>query len=289
VSESLRIVVLGAGGQLARHLVTQLSADDRWNVAALSINDVDIRDAKSTRTVIEHHSPHWVINAAAFTRVDDCETNSQEAFAANANGVANVATACQQVNARLVHISTDFVFDGNSPTPNREDDPPNPVSVYGRSKLAGEEHALTHPDNLVIRTAWLFGLGGNNFVETMLKLAATGRDIRVVNDQRGNPTYAADLSAAIVRLMIANARGIFHVTNSGAATWYDFACEVMRCANVDVSIRPIATKDYPTPATRPANSTLDCSKYERFTGHTMRHWPIALSEYIARRPTKLPS
>jgi dTDP-4-dehydrorhamnose reductase len=283
VSDSVRIVVLGAGGQLSGHLVHQFGADDRWDVTALSIDDLDICDAKSTQEVIELHTPGWVINAAAYTRVDDCEENRSEAIAVNGDAVANVVSACVRVGARLVHISTDFVFDGLSSAPYREDDTPNPMSVYGQSKLLGERHTLHQPENLLIRTAWLFGEGGNNFVETMLRLAGSGRDIRVVDDQHGNPTYAADLSVAIERLIIANARGIFHVTNSGTATWYEFACHALRCARADAPIQPIATKDYPTPATRPANSTLDCTKYEHFTGHPMRVWCEAVEEYIAKR------
>lgn len=278
-----RVIVLGAAGQLGRRLVDRLGADADREVIGFDKTALDVCDAGRVREVLSAQRPEWLVNAAAMTQVDLCESQTDRANAINAHAVGRLADLCNRTQTTLVHIGTDFVFDGRSRRPYREDDPTNPINAYGRSKLIGEENACTAHRHMIVRSAWLYGPGGRNFVETILDKAAAGTPLRVVDDQTGSPTCTVDLADGIARLMRVRATGVYHVVNDGEATWYELAREAVALAGLETAVEPIATAAYPTPAQRPAYSVLDCERYRRATGHRLSHWTAALAAFVRRR------
>ena len=284
-----RWVVTGAGGQLGLCLAARLRTDPANTLAAaFDHRALDIADATAVRCALADFPggpPDVIANAAAMTQVDRCEVEPAAAEAANATGPAALATLCQQIGTQLVHVSTDYVFDGCGSRPYAESDPTGPRSVYGRTKLEGEQRVLAaQPGAIVVRTAWVFG-PGRNFVRTILEAAArTERGeapaLRVVDDQRGSPTYAGDLADGIVRLVDAGASGVVHLANSGVATWWDLArAAVDIWGHPELPIEKVRTADVPRPAPRPAWSVLDTSKAERL-GVRLRNWRDALRAYL---------
>lgn len=285
----MRVCILGAGGMLGSDLLAVLGSD---SVVGLTRAEADVTDAPALRATLERIRPEALVNCAAYTKVDDCETQREHAFAVNGTGAGNVAAACAAVGARLVHVSTDYVFDGTATVPIPEDAPPHPIGVYGESKLAGERAVQEHlPDALIVRTAWLYGRGGPNFVDTMLRLAAERDTLTVVNDQRGAPTSTRDLAQAIAALLQHDVTGPLHVTNSGDCTWFEFARFIFAHAGLShVEVRPTTTTEFGRPAPRPAYSVLDCSRYVSVAGTPLRSWQEALVVYLeARRGTAAPS
>lgn len=280
----MKVLITGAEGQLGRALA--LSAPSNWTIAGLSRKQLDITDANAVSIVINNLQPELIINAAAYTAVDRAEQEPDLAQRINADAVAYLATAVQGTGGRLVHISTDFVFDGMGSRPYRPDDEPAPLSAYGRSKLEGERIALRYPGNLIIRTAWVYGVLGVNFVKTMLRLMREEDQLRVVADQIGTPTYVNALARTTWDLARADAEGIFHVTDAGVASWYDFAvaiqAEALHAGLLEraIPITPIASSDYPTPARRPFYGVLDKTKTWRLLGRPARHWRDELSLMI---------
>ena len=272
-------MILGAKGQLGRQIVARLAQSARWESIPCDLPDLDITDAPATRQMIETTRPVWVINCAANTDVQRCETDPST-NAVNADAVANLAEVCQQTNSRLLQISTDYVFDGKASRPYREQDAPGPVNVYARAKLLAERFAQACDRYLIVRTAWLFGPGGRNFVATILADAKAGVPLQVVNDQTGNPSYAPDMAECIERLMRLEAEGIFHIVNAGQATWYDLACKAVELSGWDVPVVPITTAECPSPVARPAYTVLDCGKYMAASGHRSRPWQMALTDYV---------
>jgi dTDP-4-dehydrorhamnose reductase len=281
--ERPRVLVTGAGGMLGSDLTPAL-AGAGYEVYPRPRADLDVTDAGEVAAAFRELSPHVVVNCAAFTKVDACETDP-EAWAVNATGVGILAHACRAGDARLVHVSTDFVFDGRKREPYVETDETAPLSAYGVAKRAGEEEALLSPSTLVVRSSWLFGRGGWNFIEAILKQAEQGRrELTVVADQKGRPTATTDLSEAIVALLGAGAAGIVHFANRGETTWFDFAREILALAGRrDVTVSPTTSEALGRPAMRPAYSVLDTSKYEALTGRPIRHFQEPLVEYVARR------
>jgi len=280
-----KVLITGGGGMLARDLRSVLSArGSEFQVVAPSRAQLDVTNAEHVRGVLASFRPALVFNCAAFTKVDLCETDPR-AQAVNADAVATVAEACRKAGAKLVHLSTDFVFDGTKGSPYVEEDRPAPLSAYGRTKREGEEHALGAPGALVVRASWLFGNGGPNFVEAMLKQAEDGKkEVRVVADQVGRPTATTDLAEALVALAEAGASGIVHYANRGEVSWNAFAREIYRLAGFsDVEVRPITSSELARPAVRPACSVLSTGKYERLTGKTPRDFREPLAEYLGRR------
>jgi dTDP-4-dehydrorhamnose reductase len=279
----VKILIIGARGMLGRDLQPLLSI--RHEVKGVGSPELDITRPDQTQGIIAAYRPDAVINLASFTDVDGCESQRERAFGVNAQGALHVAQACAAARARLIHLSTDYVFDGTSPVPYTEGDPPRPLSVYGESKLRGERGVEEAGGNYVIlRTAWLFGSHGKNFVDTILRLASQQDEIRVVNDQRGTPTYTRDLCRAIELLVGLEERGIIHVTNSGACTWFEFAAKILALkppGTSSVRLVPISSAELGRPAKRPPNSVLDCSKFERISGWKMRGWEEGLREYLA--------
>ena len=273
-----RWLVTGAGGQLGSDLVSllQTSGDE---VVGLTRSDLDIADERAVRRAVDEVWPDVVVNAAAYTAVDDAESHEDDAYRVNATGPGVLAIATSG-RARLVHVSTDYVFDGQGSVPYAEDEPTEPVSAYGRTKLAGERAALgVHPDVYVVRTAWVYGAGGSNFVRTMAALEAKHPTISVVDDQRGAPTWSRDLAYGLVTLGRSSAApGIYHCTNSGEATWYDLARAVFEELGADPDrVQPTTTDAFPRPAPRPAYSVLGNQRWRSAGLPVMRGWREALS------------
>lgn len=274
-----KILITGGHGMLARAL-TDVFAARGQSLLAPARDELDVTDATAIRRMLQDERPDIVIQCAAFTRVDDAESHEVQAFEINAIGAANVALACRDVGARFVFPSTDYVFDGAARTPYPTDAPPNPINIYGRTKLAGESAAHSAGDYLIVRTCWLYGAGGRNFVRTVVDRLAAGQPLRVVNDQRGAPTWTVDLAHTIAGLLDAHApAGVYHATNAGSATWHELATEIARLRGHDEPIEGCTTAEYPTPARRPAYSVLDCTATERITGPA-RPWQTALAEAL---------
>lgn len=278
-----KVLILGAQGMLGHDLMEIFAKE--YDVTGLDIEDLDITRQGATRKTIKELSPQVVINAAGYTDVDGCEKKINKAFAVNGQGTKNVAKSCWDTGSKLIYLSTDYIFDGAKGSPYHEDDPPNPQNIYGESKLMGERYIEEILDDYVIvRTQWLYGTHGRNFVETILALAEERDHIEVVHDQQGSPTYTADLSRAIAALVSKNLRGTFHVSNSGSCSWYDFALEIVQLANSShVEIVPISSTALNRPAKRPHYSILDCQRLEQEAGIVMRPWQQALQDYFQRR------
>lgn len=278
----MRILVIGASGMLGSDLVKHLGG--LHEVVGAGKSQIEITDREATIGAINSLSPAIVINTAAYTDVDGCESDREKAFMVNRNGAGNVAMGCRKINAKLIHISTDYIFDGRKNKPYVEDDEPHPLNIYGLSKLEGEKEirkVLPLNGYLIVRTSWLFGKNGKNFISTILKLSKEKDELKVVNDQIGSPTYTIDLSEAIERLINNNATGIVNVTNSGECSWYDYAIEILRLSGNDrVRVLPIKTEESERAAPRPPYSVLNNGRYRAITGHSIRHWRDALREYI---------
>ncbi len=273
------ILVVGANGMLGHDLMQLLSGEIR----GVDIGDIDITSIESVQRVLLTLKPAVIINAAAYTDVDGCETRRDLAMQVNGEGVGNLALTAREIGARLVQISTDYIFDGGKGSPYVEDDPTQPLSVYGESKLAGELNVRLAPDYLIVRTQWLYGVHGNNFVETMLRLAGEKKELAVVDDQVGSPTWTVDLSLAIRALLEKGCCGTYHVANAGYCSWNEFAKTIFAEAGMEITVRPMTTKDLDRPARRPLYSTLDCGKLIRDTGFRPGPWQDALGKYLQLR------
>jgi len=277
------ILVVGGRGMLGTDLVSLLQGDRSVTAASADLGEIDITDAGSIGRCLDSVRPNAIINCAAFTNVDACETQEQTAFAVNALGPELLAKACAPRGIRLLQISTDYVFDGTRTEPYLPGCPPSPSSAYGRTKLAGERAVAANcPNHLIVRTAWLYGKHGKNFVHTILRLANEKPELRVVSDQVGSPTFTRDLAPLLAKLALADATGITHATNSGRCSWFEFACEIVKLAGLTTPVKPIPSSEYPTPAKRPAFSVLDCSRTEHLAGMKIRHWRDALSEFLGK-------
>ena len=273
-----RYVVTGAGGMLGTALTSALAGRE---VTALTRSDLDITDAAAVREAMA--GADVVINAAAYTKVDDAETDEAAAFAVNATGAGVLADAAAETGARFVHVSTDYVFDGVATSPYAEDTPRNPVGAYGRTKAAGEELVLRHPDTYLVRTAWLYGADGPNFARTMLRLAGERETVSVVTDQVGQPTWSRDLADAILRLLDAQAPfGIYHGTNAGSASWFDFARAIFEDSGLDPArVLPTDSAAFVRPAPRPSYSVLGHAAWAAAGLEAPRPWRDALRAAIA--------
>jgi dTDP-4-dehydrorhamnose reductase len=281
-----RLLVIGAKGMLGRDLVDTLRFSFRpnqdWEILEWDIDEIDIQEENITVTKIENMKPQIVINLAAYTDVDGCELNEEKAFAVNAEGMRHVALGALKCNAKVVYISTDYVFDGEKKEPYKEEDSPHPLSVYGRSKLRGEQYVQELvEDSLIIRSQWLYGRHGKNFVNTILREAREKKVVSIVDDQTGSPTYTVDLATAIADLIHRRARGIFHVANSDSCTWFAFGQTILKLSGLlEVRVLPISTKELGRPAARPLYSVLSTQKLRREINMTLRPWSQALREYI---------
>ena len=276
------ILVIGANGQLGSELKERLGE----NAFYTDKDSLDITKFETVKSILSEKKPSVVINCSAFTAVDKAEEMKEEAFAINTKGVENLAKICKEIGAKLIHISTDYVFDGTNYKPYTEADKTNPQSIYGETKLEGEKRAFEFSDTVaVIRTSWLYSSYGNNFVKTMMRLGKERDTLGVIFDQVGTPTYAGDLADAIIIIAEKLQNGtkeIYHFSNEGVASWYDFAKEIMELSEIDCVVNPIETKDYPMSAKRPLYSVLNKSKIKNNFKITIPYWKEGLKECLKK-------
>jgi dTDP-4-dehydrorhamnose reductase len=285
-NKQLTILVTGANGQLGKELQVLAPAFEGYQFLFAGKDDLNIANAISIQKYFSEHVIDFCINCAAYTSVDKAESEHESAFFINATSVAILASICKENNTQLIHISTDYVFDGTANQPYKETDQTNPVSVYGKSKLQSEEWALQDaPSSIVIRTAWVYSSFGNNFVKTMMRLMKEKESINVVSDQFGCPTYAADLAAAILQIITSNQSkenpGIYHYSNAGITNWYEFAIAIKKLTGSNCAVNPITTAEYPTAAKRPAYSVLDTAKIKGTFKLSIPTWENSLEKCLA--------
>ncbi|GAB4109054.1 MAG: dTDP-4-dehydrorhamnose reductase [Thermoflexibacter sp.] len=279
----MNILVTGAKGQLGCELKKLHHSSEKYHFIFADLEKLDITNEEVVRDFFRRNRISHCINCAAYTAVDKAEGEADKAELINAKAVRLLAEQCASQNATLIHISTDYVFDGRSYTPYTEVDMANPINIYGKTKLLGEQMALSkNPKTIVIRTSWLYSTFGNNFVKTMLRLAEAKPSISVVADQVGTPTYAEDLANTILQLISTSSAhfGIYHYSNEGVASWYDFAHAIFQIKKLNTNLIPIKTEAYPTPANRPAYSILDKSKIKQTFGLTIPHWRESLEKCL---------
>lgn len=276
----MKVLVTGVKGQLGYDVMAELA---KRNIEAIGvdIDEMDITDKISVEKVIGEAAPDVVVHCAAYTAVDAAEDNEALCRRVNAGGTRNIAEVCKKLDCKMVYISTDYVFDGQGTRPWEPDDERHPLNVYGQTKYEGE---LAVQENLskyfIVRIAWVFGKNGKNFVKTMLKLAETHDKLTVVNDQFGSPTYTYDLARLLVDMIQTDKYGIYHATNEGICSWYEFACEIFRQAGVKIEVTPVPASEYPAKAKRPENSRLDKSKLTENGFERLPSWQDALGRYL---------
>ena len=281
----MKVLVTGAEGMLAKDLAPLLE-EQEYNVQALPHYKLDNSDLAAVQAAVDDFGPELIINCAAYNEVDKAEVEVQQAFLVNGLGVQNMCMVCQERDIPLVHFSTDYVFDGLKDGPYTINDTANPLSIYGHSKLLGEQYIIGLLNKFyLIRTSWLFGHHGSNFIEAMLELGSDKQQVSVVNDQRGCPTWTRHLSDAVLSLLKMGRYGMYHITNSEPTTWFDFAREIFRIADMDVEVVPISSDQLSRPAKRPSNSVLDPFPLPKILGREMPPWKDALNEYMQQRDT----
>jgi dTDP-4-dehydrorhamnose reductase len=290
MNNSSSIVVTGANGQLGKELSELTSLYPQCNFIFLTKENLPVHEFEDVRNFFKSTRPQYCINCAAYTAVDKAESEKELAFRVNGEAVGVLATVCRENNAKFIHISTDYVFDGTATIPYKEDSPTNPQSIYGASKLEGEKRAMQlNPDSIIIRTSWVYSEFGKNFVKTMMKLMSERDEINVVNDQFGSPTYAHDLAECILQIITSNfkpqtsnAGGIYHFSNNGVISWYDFAIVIKELSGSSCRINPITTEQFPTAAKRPAYSVLDKTKIQQAFGIKLKDWKESLANCLQK-------
>ncbi len=290
----MKIMITGCYGQLGNELISILKSGKSEigampqelagaEILPVDVDSLDIADNAKVKAFVAENIPDVIINCAAMTNVDGCETDYETAFKVNAMGVRNLALAAKSVGAKLIHVSTDYVFEGNGTRPYVEWDLVNPQSAYGASKALGEKYALTFNDKtFVVRTSWLYGYIGKNFVKTVRRVIRERGGITVVNDQRGNPTNANDLAHHLLKLALTEEYGIYHCTGEGECTWFDFAKKIAELSGLGDVVKPCTSDEFPTPTKRPAYSSLRNLALECTIGNEMRNWEDAIEEYIKK-------
>lgn len=288
----MRILVTGGNGQLGKELMkcfergyTELGTPEilkeNNSVRAIDIDELDISDINEVTSLFEAEKYDVIVNCAAYTNVNNCETERELAFKANALGPRNLAIAAEKIGAKLIHVSTDYVFEGNGTVPYVEWEMCNPQSTYGRTKYLGEEYVKQFCKKyFIVRTAWLYGYYGGNFVKTMMRVTKQNGTCKVVNDQRGNPTNAADLAHHLLKLIPTEEYGIYHGTGNGECSWFEFTQKIVEFAGIQAEVNPCTTEEYPTPAKRPAYSSLENMMFKTTVGDEFRNWEDALRYYI---------
>ena len=275
----MKILITGAYGMLGSDLREVLKDNE---LIITGSKDLDITKENNVLQFIEDKKPEIVINAAAYTNVDNCETDYDNAYLVNAIGPKNLAVACNKLNIPLIHVSTDYVFDGSKTTPLSEEDKLGPKTAYGKTKLEGEKFVQENTKKyFILRTAWLFGINGKNFVKTMINLSKKNNLLKVVNDQKGCPTYCYDLAMAIKQLLNSDKYGIYHLTNKGELSWYDFAKKIFELSNITINVKPVSTEEFPRPAPRPHYSVLSNQKWINAGFTPMRNYEDALKDYLS--------
>jgi dTDP-4-dehydrorhamnose reductase len=284
----MKILITGSNGQLGHDMVAH-GRSEGHAVETIDVPDIDFTDPPGALAVLSRFDPEVIINCSAYTAVDKCETDRETAFAVNAGGPELLARFARGRNAPLIHFSTDYVFDGRAGRPYTEDDRPNPLSVYGQSKLAGETAvARTWEHHMILRIAWLYGRHGANFVKTIVSLARqrerTGEPLRVVDDQTGTPTFTLEVCRQAFALLGTPHRGVFHCTNEGSCTWFDFASLIVSKSGISAAVLPCATADFPRPAPRPACGVLENARLKQLGLHRMLPWKKAFDEFVENGP-----
>ncbi|MFD0716740.1 dTDP-4-dehydrorhamnose reductase [Paenibacillus sp. GCM10027626] len=275
-----KVLVTGANGQIGRELLNLPQQDD-MDIVGYGRKELDVTDPAACRQALLEIRPQAIIHCAAYTAVDRAEEEPDLAFSINAAGTRNLAIIAEEIGAKFIYISTDYVFDGQAVRPYQEYDQPNPQTVYGKSKLAGEQLTQTLVRrHFIVRTSWVFGQYGNNFVKTMLKLAGEREQLQVVNDQFGSPTYALDLACFLMQLVRTDFYGVYHVSNTGSCSWYEFAATIFAERRLIIRLDSCTTEEYPRPAPRPAYSVLDHSVLRSRGFESLRHWKEALRHYL---------
>jgi dTDP-4-dehydrorhamnose reductase len=275
----MKVLIIGSEGMLGHDLVEILSKENE--ISTTTIDTLDITDIEKTIATVKNIEPDVVVHAAAFTDVNGSEDKKDLAYKVNGIGTRNIAVACKETDSALVYICTDYVFDGEKGSSYQEYDQPHPLSVYGKTKLQGETYIRDILSKFyIVRTSWLYGYHGPNFVTTMLKLAETMDTISVVNDQIGSPTYTLDLAIAISKLIKKPAYGIYHITNSGECSWYEYAKEIFEMAGITIEVKPVSTEEYPQPAPRPKYSVLENYNWKMEGFPEIRNYKNALQEYM---------
>ncbi len=281
------ILITGANGQLGNELKEISKQYWGYDFTFTDIDTLDITDAQATGEFIRTLNPGWIVNCAAYNFVDKAESEPDAAMKINSIAVKNLTDSVSGTESRFIHISTDYVYGGSSNVPYSEDSEPDPQSAYGRSKLAGEKHALLHPGSMIIRTSWLYSSYGQNFVKTMLKLGSERDTLKVVFDQTGTPTYACDLAESIMKIISGVIRnqfafkaGIYNYSNEGVCSWYDFATEIFKEAGVTCQVSPVVSKDFPQAASRPSYSVMDKTKIKENYNISIPHWRESLVKCI---------
>lgn len=284
----MKVLVTGSKGQLGRELTEKLQQNPILSVYDLDVDELDITNLNAVEAVVSRIKPAVIINTAAYTNVDGCETNYPAAYAVNVAGPRNLARAARVIGAKFIHISTDFVFDGLKTTPYFEYDSTNPLSVYGKTKLAGE-HAIIQQtsDFFILRTSWLYGKYGNNFVKTMIRLGKTNDSLSVVTDQVGCPTSATDLVEAIIRIMHTEAYGVYHFSNSGSCSWHQFAKEIFNFMGMPVTVNEITARVLNRAAVRPSYSVMDTAMLENAFSLKVSSWQESLQVFIEKNRSLL--
>jgi len=276
----MKVLFAGGKGLLGTNIIPLLK--NRFDVVSLDIDEWDIADRKAGEAVVARERPDALVNCAAVTDVDGCEDKRELAEKVNSRGAAIIADICSEHRIKLVHISTDYVFDGTKTLPYTEEDTPNPISFYGKTKLWGEEQVLAKaPSSLIIRSQWLYGEGGRHFISKVIEIARERGSIEVVDDQRGSPTYAKDIAEPLSILIEKGESGIYHICNDGSCTWYELAQEVFMALGMDIQVTAVSSQALNRKAARPAYSVFDTKKVRDATGIIMRSWQEALREYLS--------
>ncbi|MBK5432907.1 dTDP-4-dehydrorhamnose reductase [Bacillus sp. TH25] len=278
----MKVMVTGAKGQLGQDVV-KLLEEHTWEVFGFGREELNITDEKQVNEKVSSIQPDIIIHTAAYTQVDLAESDEEVAFKVNAEGTKYLAQAAEAVGAKFCYVSTDYVFDGTKNEPYKADDQTNPQTVYGKSKLVGEQYTQEYcSKNYIVRTSWVFGLYGNNFVKTMLRLAEEKKELGIVHDQVGSPTYTTDLARFIINLVQTDKYGIYHGSNSGVCSWYEFAKEIFEQSNIEIEVNPLTTEDLPRPAARPKYSVLDKGMIEQNGFESFQDWKKALKDFLKK-------
>lgn len=275
----MKYLITGASGQLGYDIINELKKRNEFDYYAPDMDEMDITNSNQVRQLIKSYNPDVIFHCAAYTAVDKAEENKEMCYDVNVNGTKNIVEAAKECNAKVVYISTDYVFDGTKEGLYLPNDKTNPVNYYGYTKLCGEQEASKLDNSLIVRISWVFGINGNNFIKTMLRLAETRKELSVVSDQIGSPTYTEDLSRLLVDMVYANKCGIYHATNEGFCTWNEFAKYIFEVTGYDITVNEILTKDYKTLATRPLNSKLSKDKLDEENLDRLPTWQDATKRF----------
>ncbi|MHA4259677.1 dTDP-4-dehydrorhamnose reductase [Bacillus cereus] len=278
----MKVLVTGAKGQLGQDVVSLLK-EQTWEIFGVGREELNITDEKQVSEKVLLIQPDIIIHTAAYTQVDQAESDEEAAFKVNAEGTKYLAQAAEVVGAKFCYVSTDYVFDGTKETPYKAGDQTNPQTVYGKSKLVGEQYTQEYcSKSYIVRTSWVFGLYGNNFVKTMLRLAEENKELGIVHDQVGSPTYTTDLARFIISLVQTDKYGVYHGSNSGVCSWYEFAKEIFKQSNIEILVNPLKTEDFPRPAARPKYSVLDKGMIEENGFESFQNWKEALKDFLKK-------